>query len=192
MDVGLLAIPRRQRHRVAVEINGLNVEGRKCRDGAWIEPRPIDAGSGKMLYSFIVGARRKAKAPVLFRAAIEAQRRLLDWQGKLRSDELQEAAALRRDGPDLAACRGGTLDDTRHVANLNSNGDRGDAPPPPSAFRHRHQMAKSLLTFSSSSTCVFSAVSHICSTVIASRLAEKGFARPAYGRINHPLKQHRV
>jgi hypothetical protein len=34
-------------------------------------------------------------------------------------------------------------------------------------------MAKSPLTFSSSSTCVFLAVSHICSTVIASRSARK-------------------
>ena len=53
-------------------------------------------------------------------------------------------------------------------------------------------MAKSPLTFSASSTCVFSAVSHICSTVIASRLAVKGFARPAHGRIDYALKEHRV
>ena len=53
-------------------------------------------------------------------------------------------------------------------------------------------MANSPLTFSSSSTCDFSAVSHICSTVIELKIAEKGFARPTYGWIDHPLEQHRV
>jgi hypothetical protein len=40
-------------------------------------------------------------------------------------------------------------------------------------IRTAPQIAKSRLAVSSSSTCVFSAVSHICSTVIASRLARK-------------------
>jgi hypothetical protein len=53
-------------------------------------------------------------------------------------------------------------------------------------------MAKSPLTFSSSSTWVFSAVSHICSTVIASRLERKVSPAPPYGWIDHPLEQHRV
>ena len=41
------------------------------------------------------------------------------------------------------------------------------------ARKYRDQIANSLLTFSSSSTCDFSAVSHICSAVIASRLERK-------------------
>jgi hypothetical protein len=39
--------------------------------------------------------------------------------------------------------------------------------------KYRRQIAKLPLTFSSSSTCDFSAVSHICSTVIESRLPRK-------------------
>ena len=45
-------------------------------------------------------------------------------------------------------------------------------PPAPSS-QIRNQIANSPLTFSSSSTWAFSAVSHICSTVIESRLARK-------------------
>ena len=52
-------------------------------------------------------------------------------------------------------------------------------------------MAKSPATFSSSSTCAFSAVSHICSIVI-DRDWRESFAGSAHGRIDDPLKQHRV
>jgi hypothetical protein len=74
------------------------------------------------------------------------------------------SVCLRASSPDVLS-----VDRRYLVATL----ARADAPPPSSAFRHRHQIAKSLLTVSSSSTCVFSAVPHICSTVIASRLARK-------------------
>ena len=45
--------------------------------------------------------------------------------------------------------------------------------PVPPAPKYRDQIEKTPLTFSSSSTWVLSAVSHICSTVIESRLSRK-------------------
>jgi hypothetical protein len=97
-----------------VEVSGVDVQVRERCNGAWIFVGPIEAGPSEQLDAVVVDARGHPIAVQLyFVQPLRPRRRLLDWLGKLRSDELRKGnVSARRTGLDGVAGR--TLDDTRH------------------------------------------------------------------------------
>jgi hypothetical protein len=102
----------------AIEIGGLHVHaGERC-NGARILGRPVEAGPGQELNAAIVDASSHAKGVELdFMHPLRPRGRFLNGLGKLRRDELRKRSVAARRAR-LDALRGGTLDHTRHDANL--------------------------------------------------------------------------
>ena len=79
-----------------VEISGLDIQVRERCDGAWIFFGPVEAGPSQQLHAPVVDARRHAIAVQFdLMQPLRPGRWLLDWLGKLRSDEGREGRVAK-------------------------------------------------------------------------------------------------